>query len=124
MSARVYYHLSPIKGMSRLYPHWTDPEHSSPVEAKAQRICVSSSIIGCLRSIHPVDGEHLCVYSVIVDNDIQFIPNKYVQMLVPDADRTKESWVMQDILCLEEGEIEVTDSSPDNPKWRWLWKRR
>lgn len=124
--ARIYYHVSKQRGLKVLDPRWTDPDNSSREEAKACRICVSSSILGCLRALQPALGDHLYVYIVFVDEDTKFIPNKYVQHLVPDAWKTKESWIMQSTRCFCEGEIEVTyvNGILLDPKWRWVCKCR
>lgn len=121
---RIYYHLSPRAGLKQLDPKWTDPEHSSPSEARACRVCLSSSILGCLRSLQEVDGTELFVYLVAVDADAKFIPNKYVQHLVPDAYLTKECWVMEPIKCLCEGKIQVISWNTLNPKWKWIQRYR
>ena len=121
---RIYYHLSPRAGLDQLDPKWTDPEHSSPAEARACRVCLSSSIFGCLRALQEVDGTELFVYSVAVDAGTKFIPNKYVQHLVPDAYLTKECWVMESIQCLCEGKIQVISWNTLNPKWRWIQRYR
>ena len=120
--ARVYYHLSKTPGLSIIDPKWTDPDNSSKAEAKACRICVSSSVLGCLRSLQPYEGDQYYVYVVTVDKDTPFIPSKYVQHLVPDAKHTKECWVMQSTRCLCDGKIEVTEGGNIllDPKWKWV----
>ena len=124
--ARVYYHLSKRAGLQELEPHMTDPDNSSRKEARACRICVSSSILGCLRALQPNDGDQYYVYVVTVDKDTEFIPNKYVQYLVPDAKYTKECWIMQQTRCLCEGQVEVTESGRllFDPKWKWVQRWR
>lgn len=120
--ARIYYHLSPRAGLEVLDPKWTDPDNSSNAEAKACRICVSSSILGCLRSLQPHTGDQYYVYVVFVDKDTPFIPYKYTQYLVPDAKQTKECWVMESTRCLCDGKIEVTQGGNTllDPKWEWV----
>lgn len=121
---RIYYHLSPRAGLGQLDPKWTDPDHSAPKEARACRVCVSSSILGCLRALQEEDGTELFVYSVAVDSDTKFIPNKYVQHLVPDAYLTKECWIMESVQCLCEGKIQVISWDTINPKWKWIQRYR
>ena len=122
--ARIYYHLSPRPGLEYLDPKWTDPDNSSRLEAKACRVCLSSSILGCIRALQVSDYTDLFVYSVAVDADTKFIPNKYVQHLVPDAYITKECWVMESIQCLCEGKIQVINWDIVNPKWKWVQRYR
>lgn len=121
---RIYYHLSTRAGLDQLEPKWTDPDNSSHLEAKACRICLSSSILGCIRALQVSDYTDLFVYSVSIDAYTKFIPNKYVQLLVPDADLTKECWVMESIPCLCEGKIQVISWDIVNPKWKWLQRYR
>lgn len=119
--ARVYYHLSKTPGLQVLEPRYTKESFATKHEAKAFRVCVSSSIIGCLSAIQPDTDDEYFVYSVLVGPDTAFIPNKYVRYLVPDADITKECWIMDSIWCLCEGKIVVTDAGyGSKPKWRWL----
>ena len=112
---KKYYHLSRRAGLNVLSPMWTDRYTKALGEAIAQRVCVSSSIIGCIRGLDIQDTEKLYVYTVIVDDTVKFIPNKYVQYLVPDADYTKEAWLMQDMRSSCLGIIEASRN-----KWKWI----
>ena len=119
--ARIYYHLSPMEGLKLIDPKV--PVGVSSKEARVCRVCVSSSIIGCIRGLQPIFGDQLYVYSVAVDNDTAFIPNKYVRHMVPDAHETGEAWVMESTTAYCEGRIVVTDNS-GSYGWKWLEKSR
>lgn len=119
--ARIYYHLSPVKGLNTIDPRL--PEGVSPTEARVRRVCISSSIIGCIKGIQPIFGEQLYVYSVAIDDDTAFIPNKYVRHMVPDAHETGEAWVMDSTTACCEGRIVVTEGN-GSYSWKWIEKLR
>lgn len=119
--ARIYYHLSPVEGLKWIDPRL--PEGVSHSEARVSRVCVSSSIIGCIKGIQPIFGEQLYVYSVAIDNNTAFIPNKYVRYMVPDAHETGEAWVMESTTACCEGRIVVSESK-GSYSWKWIDKRR
>lgn len=118
--ARIYYHLSPVEGLNIIDPRIPDPEGLTVHEPNINRVCVSSSITGCLKALFPIPGDSFYVYSVAVDDDTKFIPNKYVKLLIDDASGTGEAWVLESVTAYCEGHISVIN--PHN--WKWIDKRR
>lgn len=118
--ARIYYHLSPVKGLNTIDPRIPDSEGLTAHEPNINRVCVSSSITGCLKALYPIPGDSLYVYSVAVDDDTKFIPNKYVKLIIGDASETGEAWVLESTTAYCEGRIIATDPH----KWKWVEKNR
>lgn len=104
----ILYHVTPdIKSYKKTFVPRI-PEKTMPGEDKSiPRVCFSESIVGALRAIYynpyTVEkfGREIAVYEIDTDDiDPKFLKNwqeLYDTQLVPDANLTKEWWVMCEI---------------------------
>lgn len=116
-----YYHLSKRVALEELKPRVTPKDRRLAQEPPVKRVCLSRSIIGCLRALQATDATEYFVYAVDLDNSLGLLPNKYVRMFVPDAKYTGEVWSIRTIPCMCLGAVKPNGFHYMSEKYNYTW---
>jgi hypothetical protein len=128
------FHLSYHKGLNKLTPRIPECLIKGSEDSTIKRICCSNNISNCLKSINPFRGDILYVYEISDEFPDVIEPIQVVEY-VPDAEYTKEYWILNEVKINFVGIIEIIEGGfyshtmknkfgnsfdvIDKVKWRW-----
>lgn len=102
----MLYHLSEKPNLKQLTPRI--PESTTCAEdRKIPRVCVASTIIGCLKAINPFMGQPIYVYAIIPDPGMCVVESSKLKWLVPDSVHTREQWILTPVKVERLGQLSV-----------------
>lgn len=85
-------------------------------DKKFKRICVSPYISGCYKALTG-DGDYSCEFYVYQAANPEYVSRDLPLMLVSDAKKTGEHWILKKTKFKRIGRIEGSAK-----KWRWVEK--
>lgn len=89
-------------------------------ENKTPRVCFSTSIEGSLIGMSAnLKGKTFYVHELISYNNLKIKENKDILNMVPDANLTKETWVLNPVKVKCVSKIKVTDSNDKVLKYKY-----
>jgi len=86
-------------------------------DGRLPRVCVSNKISGCLSAVAASLKNNFFVYLAVKP---RYVSRDLPLMLVPDAKKTGERWILKRTKFKLVGTIMVTN--PQEYKWRWVEK--
>lgn len=136
----MLYHVSYQKNLKKLTPKVPETTINGQEDNSIPRVCCCHNIGNCLKSINPFRGDVLFVYEIMLEDWTNIMDYRDIIEYVPDAEYTKENWILEEVDVRIVGEVEIIeggyfDFSKINSlgnkyfgikkvKWKWKWKWR